>query len=36
MQAMRAFGMPMGPYELQDLTGLQIAYANRQRARRDP
>ncbi len=37
-QAMRAFGMPMGPYELQDLTGLQISYANRQRvaATRDP
>jgi 3-hydroxyacyl-CoA dehydrogenase len=37
-QAMRAFGMPMGPYELQDLTGLQIAQANRQRlaAARDP
>ncbi|MGI9421059.1 MAG: 3-hydroxyacyl-CoA dehydrogenase family protein [Geminicoccaceae bacterium] len=37
-QAMRAFGMPMGPYELQDLTGLQIGYANRQRlaATRDP
>ena len=36
--AMRGFGMPMGPYELQDLTGLQIAYANRQRqaATRDP
>ncbi len=36
--AMRAFGMPMGPYELQDLTGLQISYANRQRgaATRDP
>jgi 3-hydroxyacyl-CoA dehydrogenase len=29
--AMRAFGLPMGPYELQDLTGLQIAYANRRR-----
>jgi len=29
--AMRGFGMPMGPYELQDLTGLQISYANRQR-----
>ena len=29
--AMREFGMPMGPYELQDLTGLQIAWANRQR-----
>ncbi|WP_298852112.1 FAD-dependent oxidoreductase [uncultured Ruegeria sp.] len=37
-QAMRAFGMPMGPYELQDLTGLQIAWANRKRnaATRDP
>jgi 3-hydroxyacyl-CoA dehydrogenase len=37
-EAMRAFGMPMGPYELQDLTGLQIAYANRRRqdATRDP
>ena len=36
--AMRAFGMPMGPYELQDLTGLQIAWANRKRqaATRDP
>ncbi len=36
--AMRAFGMPMGPYELQDLTGLQIAWANRQRQAetRDP
>ncbi len=30
-KAMRAFGMPMGPYELQDLTGLQIAWANRKR-----
>jgi 3-hydroxyacyl-CoA dehydrogenase len=29
--AMRGFGMPMGPYELQDLTGLGIAYANRRR-----
>ncbi|MCF6304935.1 MAG: 3-hydroxyacyl-CoA dehydrogenase NAD-binding domain-containing protein [Rhodobacteraceae bacterium] len=29
--AMREFGMPMGPYELQDLTGLQIAWANRKR-----
>ncbi len=37
-RAMRAFGMPMGPYELQDLTGLQIAWANRKRnaATRDP
>ena len=36
--AMRAFGMPMGPYELQDLTGLQISWANRKRqaATRDP
>ena len=36
--AMREFGMPMGPYELQDLTGLQIAWANRKRqaATRDP
>jgi 3-hydroxyacyl-CoA dehydrogenase len=36
--AMRDFGMPMGPYELQDLTGLQIAHANRRRqdATRDP
>ncbi len=29
--AMRAYGMPMGPYELQDLTGLQIGWANRKR-----
>lgn len=37
-QAMRGFGMPMGPYELQDLTGLQISFANRRRqdATRDP
>ncbi len=36
--AMRDFGMPMGPYELQDLTGLQIAWATRKRqaATRDP
>jgi len=36
--AMRRFGMPMGPYELQDLTGLQIGFANRRRldATRDP
>ena len=36
--AMRSFGMPMGPYELQDLTGLQIAWANRKRQAetRDP
>ncbi|PIE11321.1 MAG: enoyl-CoA hydratase [Rhodobacterales bacterium] len=30
-RAMRAAGMPMGPCELQDLTGLQIAWANRKR-----
>ena len=29
--AMRGFGMAMGPYEAQDLSGLDIAYANRQR-----
>lgn len=29
--AMRSYGMPMGPYELQDLTGLQIGWANRKR-----
>lgn len=29
--AMRAFGMPMGPYEMQDMSGLQIAWANRKR-----
>ncbi|WP_068086648.1 FAD-dependent oxidoreductase [Polycladidibacter stylochi] len=29
--ALRRFGMPMGPFELQDLTGLQIAWANRKR-----
>ncbi|PWE32822.1 enoyl-CoA hydratase [Maritimibacter sp. 55A14] len=36
--AMRGFGLPMGPYELQDLTGLQIAWANRKRqaATHDP
>ncbi len=36
--AVRAFGMPMGPYEVQDLTGLQIAWANRKRnaTTRDP
>ncbi|MDP2120902.1 MAG: 3-hydroxyacyl-CoA dehydrogenase NAD-binding domain-containing protein [Hoeflea sp.] len=31
--AMRGLGMPMGPYELQDLTGLQISWANRKRQR---
>ena len=36
--AMTAFGMPMGPYALQDLTGLQISWANRKReaGTRDP
>ncbi|WP_299355165.1 FAD-dependent oxidoreductase [uncultured Shimia sp.] len=36
--AMRKVGMPMGPYEVQDLTGLQIAWANRKRQAetRDP
>ncbi|MDD2867729.1 FAD-dependent oxidoreductase [Neomegalonema sp.] len=29
--AMRDFGMAMGPYEVQDLSGLDIAYANRKR-----
>ena len=31
--AMRALGMPLGPYELQDRTGLQISWANRKRQR---
>ena len=37
-EAMVAFGYPMGPYEAQDLSGLDIAYANRRRqaATRDP
>ena len=30
-KAMRDFGLPMGPYQQQDLSGLQIAWANRQR-----
>ena len=29
--AMRKFGMAMGPYEVQDMAGLQIAWANRKR-----
>lgn len=29
--AMREFGMAMGPFETQDLSGLQIGYANRRR-----
>ncbi len=37
-QAMVSFGYPMGPYEAQDVSGLDIAYANRRRqdATRDP
>ncbi|NHF74341.1 FAD-dependent oxidoreductase [Paracoccus xiamenensis] len=31
--AMVGFGMAMGPYEVQDLSGLDIAYANRKRKR---
>jgi len=36
--AMRDFGMAMGPFEAQDMSGLQIALANRRRldATRDP
>jgi len=36
--AMRAFGLAMGPYEAQDMGGLDIAWANRKRqaATRDP
>ena len=36
--AMRGFGYAMGPYEAQDLSGLDIAFANRRRqdATRDP
>jgi len=29
--AMRSFGMAMGPFQTQDLSGLQIGYANRRR-----
>lgn len=29
--AMKDFGMPMGPYEMQDMAGLQIAWQNRKR-----
>lgn len=32
-QAMTGFGMAMGPYAVQDLSGLDIAYANRKRKR---
>ena len=36
--AMRAFGMPLGPFEVSDMAGLQIAWARRKRqaATRDP
>jgi len=30
-RAMRQFGLNMGPYEMQDMAGLQIAWANRKR-----
>jgi 3-hydroxyacyl-CoA dehydrogenase len=30
-EAMRGFGMAMGPYEAQDMSGLDISYANRKR-----
>lgn len=30
-QAMRSFGMAMGPFEMQDLAGLDIGWANRKR-----
>ncbi|WP_316013645.1 FAD-dependent oxidoreductase [Roseobacter sp. HKCCA0434] len=29
--AMKAFGMPMGPFEMFDMAGLQIGYSNRKR-----
>jgi 3-hydroxyacyl-CoA dehydrogenase len=37
-RAVRAFGWPMGPYEMADMAGLDIGYATRQRkaATRDP
>lgn len=35
-EAMVEFGFTMGPYEAQDLSGLDIAQANRQAATRDP
>lgn len=31
--AMRAFGFPMGPFEVQDLSGLDISYMHREAAR---
>lgn len=31
--AMRTYGLPIGPYELQDRTGLDIAWGNRKRSR---
>lgn len=36
--AMKDFGMPMGPFEMFDMAGLQIGYSNRKReaATRDP
>ena len=37
-RAMRGFGMPLGPFEVSDMAGLQIAWARRKRlaATRDP
>ncbi len=37
-EAIRAFGLPMGPFEMSDLAGLDIGYMTRQRkaATRDP
>lgn len=37
-RAMRTFGMPLGPFEVSDMAGLQIAWARRKRlaATRDP
>lgn len=35
-EALEAFGYPMGVYEAQDLIGMDVAYAIRQRMARDP
>lgn len=35
-QAMRGFGMPLGVFEMSDMTGLQIAWARRKTQVRDP
>ncbi|SDX01492.1 3-hydroxyacyl-CoA dehydrogenase NAD-binding domain-containing protein [Litoreibacter albidus] len=34
--AMRSFGFPLGPYQIADMSGLDIAYARRQSKPRDP